>query len=438
MIILLIFVLILLLSLSIIITKQILNPLNIYLVYWFLLLLLSINNPAGLFNVSNYTYLIILVSIILFSFGFLTYRKKSASPFIGKIYNFQNLFQILNYILISILIYYILKYFSILKYMDIEKAREIRFTIGYLFTNYIEYVFFNYIISSLLYFEIVYYISYYLIFRRINSNIVFVLINLVIYAFIGLGRFIVFDFILFCVLGFIVIMNEPRAFFKKINNNITIDKFKYFLKLIFLASIVFSILVVITSVRTGGKIDSINKYIYWSEYLLNQGIIYLVGPFRTLDYFLQSNVVSRIGYTLGRSTFSGIEELCNNIFLIFGVNIININSVLSSITDSNLVIGSNGTAINAFYTGVMNFYLDGGIITVMLFSFLLGLCVSLFWKEYLIKNDIINLSFLIIIIKTSLAYSYRNDFSSPLVWLVLLYLFILKMITVIKEKEAKI
>lgn len=51
---------------------------------------------------------------------------------------------------------------------------------------------------------------------------------------------------------------------------------------------------------------------------------------------------------------------------------------MASFTVNPITIGYNGQTFNAFYTGITNFYLDGGIAFVIMIPFLFGMIIAIF------------------------------------------------------------
>ena len=138
------------------------NVKKISLAYWLMtgvILFISSLNPLKLYNVSNYTYLLVIVSIIAFIVPFFLISKKIIKK--KPTYNIMNenisvrlnkllkskifiSIVILNLILVTI---YKIKYDFIIQDLPKQEIRMARF--NSLFSNTMEALFFNYIITGL-------------------------------------------------------------------------------------------------------------------------------------------------------------------------------------------------------------------------------------------------------------------------------------------------
>lgn len=393
------------------------NPLSIYLIFWGLWIIISLFNPYDLYPVSSFAYLLVWVNIFSFSIGFLVISKKKKY----QINIEQNLLIIkerslffAEIILLIILIYYNKKYFALLSYGNIGEARRIRFELGYLFGNYTEYLLYNYFVISTLYLTIIINILKFILDKKINASLVITIVNILLFASIGLGRFVIFDFIVFAILGVVLTKKKSKNFLF----NTKRGKYKSLVKYFFLLIAGVFVMTLITSFRYGRSIQSFEDMFFWLMFSVQQGMIYFLGPFRAFDSFLNLNPHTTYGLTVIRSTFSGLEEIINNIFILAGISINTANSIMSSFTVDSIVIGFNGQSFNAFYTGLTNFYLDGGISYIFIIPFLFGMIVAKIWNTFNEEPNFFMIALLIFIVKTTLAYQYRWDFSSPSNWII--------------------
>lgn len=408
------FLISLFIPLSIIKTKTPNNPISIYLSFWLILIVISFLNPFNLYDVNFFTYMILFISLFFFCLGFLLISKKKAPYFIIinkysiRIAGFNNFALVFLFI---ILIYYLIRFYTLIDLLGYAEARNIKFTQGYLFTSYVEYIFFYYVVSSAVYVNSILVISKFIILKQINFKLLLTILILLIYALIGFGRLIIFDMILF---GFIPFFFQPYKF------NNSKKRIKFYIFLLFSIFLLIILSTFLTALRNGVFIFSIDEFLYWFEILVKQIVIYFIGPFRALDNFI--NIVENQNlFLFGRATFSGLEEIFNNILILLNVDLNTANEILSEITSESLSIGPNET-FNAFFTGLANFYIDGRLFGVMLVSFILGGFNGFVWNNYLNRNSIASLCLLVFTMKVALSYSYRWDFSSNFSWIILLYL----------------
>lgn len=100
---------------------------------------------------------------------------------------------------------------------------------------------------------------------------------------------------------------------------------------------------------------------------------YLCGPMSAFDYAINNDYVRQMGgYTLGRLTFSSVDDLVYLFMRVLGFRIYNPMPDLIEIKqDTQIVIGD--TTWNALYTAVLYYWLDGGIIGCVIFPFLIGI-----------------------------------------------------------------
>jgi oligosaccharide repeat unit polymerase len=231
---------------------------------------------------------------------------------------------------------------------------------------------------------------------------------------IGFGRLLLFEIILYIIIVYALLIRGKSISEKEQKNRGKNKKQS-------IAFILFIFLGIITATitRMKSRIDSFYDLFFWLRYTLRQGIIYFLGSFRALDEFLSLKPSRVYGYTVLRSTVSGLEEIISNIFIILGIPLTTANEIMSSFTKPQIVIGSNGQMYNAFYTGVMNFYLDGGISFVVLIPFILGTIIALIWNRYCSRPTIFVFAFLVLFVKNSITYQYRWDYSIPSSWVLL-------------------
>jgi oligosaccharide repeat unit polymerase len=398
------------------------NPLSFYIFFWGIWLTVSLTNPYKMNTVSNEAYLLIWVNITFFALGFIVVSKR------GKMIKLEELggreiLQTKTFLFLQIFVFIVLfliyqKYKMLLLSLTAEEARNTVYGVGLLFNTTYEYYFFIWVITPLVFSSVVMLITN-LTINGLKSLAFYVsLVNCFLFGLIGYGRLVYFQVIAF----FLISLGFRYDLQKNINSKL--KKIKIKTKIFFIAISVVAVYVMNYStlkrlgINSPSLEDHINIFIddSWKQFIL-----YFTGPFRAFDNFLKSDIAENIGYTLGRSTFGGIEEIVNALFSFIGLGWPSANSLTATFTVPPTVIGP-GITFNAFYTNVMNFYLDGGLAFVMMFSLAYGVISGMVYNNYLKKPNIFTLSIVVYLTYHMMASEFRWSFSSPTVWITILCL----------------
>jgi oligosaccharide repeat unit polymerase len=392
------------------------NPLAYYLIWWGIWLIVSQFNFFNLFEVSIKTYIFLLLNIFMFSLGYFIFCKKIQykSFKIFKV-NKEGIF-IIQSTLFFILIYYLHRYNMLYRNASVLDIRNIKFQVGLLFSSGYEMIFFNYIITFLVYYFTLLSISRFIIEVKVDKNFYISVINVIIYSFIGYGRLIYFDFIIFIIVGFLLNKSLSR---KKVNMYKLHNKKNMKNMIIFLIIIISGLLLssYFISVRMGG-----NKVYKGLLNNFSQSIIYFTGPFRAFDNCMVT-FSDKFNFTFGRSTLSGLDEIVNNMLYILYRNITPLNYEIGFYTQQPIMIG-NHQIFNAFYTCIMNYYMDFGVIGVIIIPFIYGIIAA---KIYRVFNDNPNIYTLMLIIYftyTTISSEFRWSYQSPTTWIILIFILI--------------
>lgn len=386
------------------------KALSIYLTFTFLIILISIFNPYGLYDVNNYIYILWILNIILtivFSIIFSSKRDFGELDFeekISKLMNSKYLFIINLFVLFGI-IYFLNRYNSLAASSSIKDLRIIRYSS--LFRNGYEVTIFNYILTPLL--RIIMIISAIALANKKFKNINFVLsiISIFSYMMIGYGRSTIIEFLFYIIITYILIN-------KKIKKSFVIKALTY-------AAISLFVIASLTAIRIVG-INNLNLNSFKEYGITNvsrQFVVYLTGGFRTLNIFVKSTNLEN--YYLGRMTFAGVEDLLSLITGFFKISFSPINDTLGVYTQNSVYIG-NGITFNAFYTALFNCYGDLGILGVIVFAFMNGLILTLFINNMYKKRTLYSIMIFIYFqsILMSTIYRWNLQFGSYLMVLVIL------------------
>lgn len=354
------------------------------------LIIISLLNPLNMYAVSSYTYFLIMLCTISFIIAFNKISKhiiKSKQDFnqienkklisLDKLLKSKILLVSIIIILI-IVIYYLTKYNIIIKDMSKLDIRMVRF--NQLFDSSLEALFFNYIIAGSMYILSIIF-SVLLVNKKVKNSIFILLaITIALYSLIGYSRMIYLNIVIYI---FICILLKPNL--KELIN------VKNIIKIILIGCAVVIILFGMLYARICKSSAPIKDNI--SKTLKNQTeqiIEYSVGSFRLLDYFIKNGFENfQSKYTYGQATFAGVEEIILYPIKGIGVEIDSFNNIIGEYTQKSIKIGTK-TNFNAFYTCVMNFYLDYGLIGVILFPILHSMLIIFSLKQYYLKKDIVS------------------------------------------------
>lgn len=428
-------------------TGRFFNPVSFYLTFWGTWILFSMGNPYGLYEVSEKTYFIILLSLFCFGLGCILIdipkiRIKDSIVKDDESYKFldSRIFLITQFIVLTILFVYYLKYSSLMSSLPLDYQRKIVYEVGLLFTTTYEMLFYNWILKPIMTISVIMTISNYIIYGKKNMSLIVALLNCVLFSMVGNGRLIFFDLLIFILVAI--------AFKKSFSKQKSIPKW-HIRKSTIKKSILFTSAVIVlmyvmnsTSAKRLG-LDNPSLFDMWDtfvNYSLQQGVVYFVGPLRALDNFLTLQIADSVGYTFGRATFGGIEEIFASLMSSFSgdptwaLNSANIKT--ASFTVPPIQIGSDQT-FNALYTNIMNFYLDAGLTGVIIMSLLFGIASGLVFKYCLNNTNIFKISLLVYYTHHLIVSEFRWDYQSPATWVIVVtFIFLIKKYQTSKVKNS--
>ncbi len=362
-----------------IISKRILT---IYLIVTGIILSVSMCNPVGLYPVSNYTYFLWIINIIFFTITLIIVNKKYLKnkyddlPIIdiNKCVK-SKLIIIIGLIELGFLIYYKIKYESIISTLPNSQMRIVRFTL--LFNGAFETLFYNYIISGVIgIFSMLFAIL--LVNKKVfNIQFILIFINIILFTLIGYGRMTIFNTILYIIITILLQKKRINCF-----------KFKNILKCIITIILIFTVFVAMICVRM--KDSNLSNEENIKKAISNQAtqiFEYFGGGFRMLDEFVKNGFQEFEGNTYGRATLAGFDEIILYPLKGIGIEIDSFNNIAANIMEKTISVGENTPYFNAFYTCVMNYYLDFGIIGVIVIPMIYAILISIaIYNHYKRKN----------------------------------------------------
>lgn len=410
--------------------------LQLYLIWWGILLFISSFNPFGLYPVTFIVYGLILLSISCFSIGFIlngyskkgyikqtnTFSETLLLQFFSKVSKSKVYLSLLVFFSLFIY-YYLLKYQKVILLYGTEDARLLRFYVGNVFSSNAEIYFYNYFVET---FSIVVsiYLTFSIVLMKFTKAFYLSMIFLYLYSSFGAGRGILIElgfYILFLYLIKGIVISKKNVSFNELKL-IKKRKLKSLLIIlpVLLGLYLFSIY--LSNFRKGLSEISIENFITGNEDFFSQIIIYCVGSFRALEYGI-NNFSNDIGYTYGSLSFGGIDEFIFMLFNFIGFQTQPSNFVYGLKTNEVIMIGYN-QSFNALYTNIFGQYLDFGILGVILLSFFWGVIfnksIHLFYRTQSIFSLALVLFFFVTAIISSLSWKLQSVSSTLIV--VCLYL----------------
>lgn len=401
-------------------------PLLIYLLWWYLLLSISSFNPYDLYPVSNKGYLLILLNVFVFFIGYISLCfKKNTNKNFNTSFEFKPIDKIIftsQILILPVVLYYFLKYQYLLSNLGFLYARSIKYELGYLFGSSIEYIFFTFIIQPIVNITVILFCIKFMNKDIKNWTFVLMLANILLNGQIGLGRFVYFQILIYLLIIYFITKNKGGLLKLNIKNAQSRLLTKIFAFVGIFTMITF--MAVTTVLRRGFDKITLDNLLNEGYYVLfEQAIVYFIGPFRAFDGLLDSSVLSDFGLFWGRLTFGGIDQLLGYLFKLVDPTFLAANSLIGPITRSSVFIG-NDQGFNAFYTSLLNYYLDLNIVGILVFPLLYGMFSAFIVNGFIKKKSLSLFILLLFITYNSIASSLRWEYQFPETWIVIFLLFI--------------
>lgn len=364
----------------------------LYLAWWYIWLIISTFNPYDIFEVSTFTYLLLIANVMFFLFGFVLGNRKTTTNYNYIQVNFDNsifkskLFLIVLFIFIALILFYLKKYFLVLAISNAAEGRTALFEEGDLFSSHYEILLFNLIIKPYSSFIIISTILI-LLFCKRKLLLIPTTIYFLSYSFIGSGRGAYISVLIMLMYTYLIRKSILKT------SNFQIEKYTYGkksnrenlkMRLIIVTLIIVSLFFTsyITAMRMGEDTLSIESIsIGWNEFL-KQGVWYMTGPFRTLDYAIEQNYVGKTGLLYGRTYFAGFDAIIKMIVHFFGGKYISSGEITTMMLQNDYIYIGGGISVNFAYTCVMAYLFDFGYVGVIILPFVTGLFIRKVIKTY--------------------------------------------------------
>lgn len=362
-----------------------------YLIWWGVLFLISLLNPYGLYPVSNKVYILLIISVLFFSIGFIingiidkvkVVKDSSKNEIELMMVTYERLSKNKLFLvgLITFTLFvtrYLISYQRAILLYGTGEARMMRFFVGEVFKSTAEVFFYNYIVESFSILVLVY-IAFSLVWLKFNKGLFLSLIFAYVYSSFGAGRFFVIE--LGFYIGFLFVVKRLLEASQRLN--LTLKERKRLksqqLKVIMMIAPILFILylfsIYLSNFRLGLFELTTENFVKGNSDFFEQIIVYCVGSFRALDYGL-THFADKIGYTFGSLSFGGIDELFGVALQLMGINYHYTNEIYGFKTGEMFPIGFD-QYYNALFTNVFGQYLDFGYVGVVLLSFFWGIVFS--------------------------------------------------------------
>lgn len=340
-----------------------------YLLFYFILLSLSIIDPYNLFKVSNYIYLTHTMGVVSFVFGYmltLPSFKLNVTNFNIRVPSVGRFITILLFFSAILFFYYFKKFMDITYMLDSVKDSRHEMFVGWsFFSNAYEKYFVLIFRKFIFVFSSLFVIVTILEKKKYKLNFYLSLTIVILISFTGGGRQDIAR-----IVSFILIykMINFGLSYKSIVLN---SMLKGIAKSSFFIIVFLTLLTVVTASRNILLSDmSSTIFVDFFDETLRQASVYFVGPIRAFEYGINHNYVDKFGLFFGRATFAGFDDLIGNVLSVLGIPYKTSNILIGGMLAPRIYIGSG---FNYAYTHFFIFYLDFGYFGVIILSFIYGI-----------------------------------------------------------------
>ena len=360
----------------------------VYSSYWCASLLICYYNPYGLFKVQNSTYILLIIHLLAFLFGFVIVRPGNIKINKAKL-DIQSLLN--NYVFI-VLFFSCLVFSIVLGYRQREALAYLSLSDvrGDLMDIVLEgderlSLFYKIVVTPVFHFCMCL-LFYMLFFYRKWFVILFFLVFEVAFAYIGGGRnqFMTFGYY---ALSIFILADA-------INSSLKGEKTKFIfdtqLKVVFgaLVTIAVSGMIVLTQLRK--EIDNQGE----GAALLGKTIVdYSTGPIVALDYSLKHEKMYFKNYYYGLATINGTEKFFSKfLYKLTGEKSDRVYESTTAYLQNNRIFISTESSWNFAYTSCIYYYWDFGLLGIVLWPFVIGLIVRSMIKYLYSRLDLYSIS----------------------------------------------
>ena len=417
---------------------------SIFLAFWCITLFLSNFNPFGLYDVSHRTYFLLLLFVISFCGGVFSCKSLQIqhincmdfSLLIERII-INKYFLLIIIFLDAVLLHLYIKEQAILSIYSVADVRvnldELLYE-GNSFLGLIRNMFILPLIPILSFLG-----TYLLMYNRKRLIPLFlILFFVVVSALLGGSRGGILKIAVYCVF-----MITCKCIFNNKQN-----KSSFFLQFLKLSPIIIIILVVMSNMTAQREFDmhgfSWEGIKLGSESLAKHFVVYCVGPFRALDYSLNNNYLEIVdGYKWGKCSLGFIDGMLSLVLNSLGIGYQPAYRPLAKLVQENWIYVGAGESFNFAYTALLFYYIDLGVLGIIIFPFIFGRIVSALFNKFVITCNpmiLVLLSYLFtIMIDTIFTWRlYRHQAFTTFLLIVCLNFLYKKYIKFSSRKKYKI
>lgn len=437
MIIIFIFVLLLLISKMLIRDRFSLIFLQLYIIWWGLLLFISTFDPYDLYPVSLSVYGLLILSVFCFSFGFITNR------YVGNV-NIHNGITLSdntlleNYnefskskiflgtlVLFSLFISkYLFQYQRLVLLYGADDARNMRYNVGSVFNSGVEILFYNFFVEGFSNLVCIY-LAFSLVWLKFNKAFYFSVLFIYLYSSFGAGRGTLIELGFYICFLFLIkskIIDNRKKISSAERKKMKSQKRTVLIVILPILIFMYLFSIYLSNFRNGLFELTIENFIIGNDEFFSQIIIYCVGSFRALEYGI-NNFSDSIGYTYGSLSFGGLDEIMGILINKLGIGYEYSNAIYGVKTADRFPIGID-KSFNALFTSVFGQYLDFGVLGVIFLSFFWGFIFNKAIVYFQRKRTISALFIVSFLFITAIMTPLTWKLQTPSAWIFLGFMFV--------------
>jgi len=395
---------------------SIINPVSFFISWWGLFVFVSGLDISGIRLPRNGTYLLIFLSMTMFSVGGITFLSSiSDNSITGKkdgtrVRNLldENIkirfFLYFQLIVTVILMIFAKKGLNMLSSLDPGTYRYMVYTDYGIFQGHKVLV--NYILRPAVFAGALITMSGVITGLIPKKYFGLAVLNMFIYSIVILGRSSIVMVIMCFFIALLYYASVHKIKFRK----------RYVMLILIPVIFLISLSIFRKSQYVSGKSgsDIIVDYFIW----------YLTGPFTALDYFLNTyREGADYDFSFFRMTLSGLEDVIEpalrKVFPEFNQIFRKYTEILGIYRD----FGGPATHHNSHYTMLFTFFTDAGVAGVAFYSYLTGAVISAVYNSFRKKTDLFNLSALTLLTYLCMLGTTRWDFMFSWSWMTIAVIF---------------
>lgn len=402
--------------------KNIYNPMTLFYSYWLIVIIFASLELYGVYSTSQKAYFLIALGLFSFAYGYLVRLKKQPLKTVNKTSSNYvvryKLFITINLIMIAFLL---LRVYDLIQLLNAGYTWwDIRLMVTATEKNMalwggsdLNLYFYTYIVSPFVYLAAPTAIVDFLILKKSRLFVITTIIYVVLFAIVTVSRNILIFSIIYFIFTIIIYKKQfklPRVVMKNIKK---------------VPLVIVSLIVGVASITLLRKEDAV---------FLKEAYVYLTGAIPSLSIRLEEPISELRTY--GFLSIRGFTRLffitLNNLGLDYPEVYLRAEDIMDNL-EIFIPIGED-INMNAYATLFYNFYIDGGIVGVILLSATLGYICRRAYESVKYNINIRNTVFYLLIIQQLLFSVARIYTVFPT--RALPFLLILLMFTKVKTQKS--